>query len=129
MTRVVKRPDAAAKLDTLFRRVTMAAAKGGAESLQEKLSGGGSGVQYPGQPNRSSSENEYPAEQQGDLRDSIQAVHLEGTRSAFGSVDGPDYLLALHYKAPGNGGRPFMDDAKHDRDIHRAMLDQVREEV
>lgn len=129
MSRVVKRQGASAQLDLLLRRVTMAAAKGGAAELREKLSGAGSGTHHPGQPNPSSAEGEYPAEQQGDLRDSIKPVPLGGTRSAFGSVDGPGYVLALHYKPPGEGGRPFLDDAKHDRGIHRAMLDQVREEV
>ncbi|WP_339098304.1 hypothetical protein WDJ50_18660 (plasmid) [Deinococcus sp. VB142] len=129
MSRVVKRQGAAGQLDRLFRRVTMAAAKGGAAELQDKLSGAGSGTHHPGQPNPSSAQGEYPAEQSGTLKDSIMPVRLDGTRSAFGSVDGPDYLLALHYKPPGDGGRPFLDDAKHDRTIHRAMLDQVRKEV
>jgi len=129
VTRIVKRPGADAQLETYLRRLTFAGAAGGAGALQEKLRGPGSGVHHPGNPNPSSSEGEYPAEQTGALADSIMPVHLEGTRSGFGSVDGPPWTVALHFKPPGDGGRPFMDDAKHDRDIHRAMRDGIREEV
>lgn len=123
MTRVVRRAGAAAQLERLLRRVTLSAATSAAEVLAEKLSGPGGGVQYPGQPNRSSAPGEYPAEQSGKLRDSIKAKPLEGTRSGFGSVDGPEYVIPLHFSPD---GRPFMDDAKHDRDVHRAVREGVK---
>ena len=100
----------------------MAGAYAAADVLQEKLSGGGSGTQYPGQPNRSSTPGEYPAEQTGQLRDSISARRAGELRAQFGSIiDPPDHNIDLHFKPPDEGGRPYMDDALHDRDIHNAI--------
>jgi hypothetical protein len=103
-------------------------AEAAAEVLKAKLSGGGSGVQYPGLPNRSSSEHEYPAEQSSKLAGSIQARASPGRPgfAEFGSIDGPAYVTLLHFKPPDKGGRPFMDDARQDRDIHAAILDAAR---
>lgn len=103
-------------------------AEAAAEVLREKLSGAGSGVQYPGLPNRSSAEHEYPAEQSGELAGSIQARASPDRPgfAEFGSIDGPAYAAMLHFKPPEAGGRPFMDDARQDRDIHAAMLDAAR---
>ncbi|GHG21481.1 hypothetical protein GCM10017784_11220 [Deinococcus indicus] len=129
MTRARVRPGAAGQLRDVLRRVTLAAAEGGAATLREKLSGPGSGTYHPGQPNQSSAPGEYPAEQSGAVRDSVMAVPIGDTRSAFGSVDGPAHVIPLHFKPPDAGGRPFMDDAKHDRDIHAGMRDAVRQEV
>ncbi|SMB85789.1 hypothetical protein [Deinococcus hopiensis] len=95
------------------------AAEAAADVLREKLSGGGSGTQYPGQPNAASTEGEYPAEQTGRLRESIGARSAGLLRAEFGSIhDPPDYNVDLHFKPPDQGGRPYMDDALHDRDIH-----------
>lgn len=127
--RVVKRPGAAAQVAARFTRVTLAGAEGGAEALSGKLSGPGSGRQYVGLPNRSSAEREYPAEQFGGLLESIGAKPLEGIASGFGSIDGPEYVAALHFKPPDAGGRPFLDDALYDRDVHGAVLNAIREEV
>ena len=104
----------------------IAAGYAAADVLQEKLSGGGSGAQYPGQPNRSSAEGEYPAEQTGQLRDSIGARRAGELRVEFGSIiDPPDHNLDLHFKPPDQGGRPYMDDALYDRDIHAAIKEAL----
>lgn len=113
-----------------FRRDLSARALKGAEAaaevLREKLSGPGSGVQYPGHPNPASRESEYPAEQTGELRESIGARPAGDGRAQFGSIDDPpEYAADLHFKPPDAGGRPFMDDALHDRDIHRAALEAM----
>ena len=103
-------------------------AEAAAEVLKAKLEGGGSGAQYSGLPNRSSNEREYPAEQFGGLVGSIQARASPGRPgfAEFGSIDGPAYIPLLHFKPPDAGGRPFMDDARQDRDIHAAVLDAAR---
>ena len=103
-------------------------AEAAAVALKAKLEGGGSGAQYAGLPNRSSSEQEYPAEQFGGLAGSIKARASPGRPgfAEFGSIDGPAYVVLLHFKPPDAGGRPFMDDARQDRDIHSAILDAAR---
>lgn len=110
--------------------VALAGTSGGASTLRDKLSGEGSGVHYAGQPRRSSAESEYPAEQTGELRDSIAAQPAGPEAARFGPLhDPPDYLTALHGKPPSDGGRPFMLDALHDRDIHQAVLDAAEQEA
>lgn len=101
-------------------------AQAASEALREKLSGEGSGRHYSGLPNRSSREQEYPAEQTGQLRDSIAARQAGELRAEFGPVDNPpEYVGDLHFKPPDLGGRPFLDDAAQDRDIRRAITDAV----
>ncbi len=97
--------------------------------LKAKLEGAGSGRQYPGLPNRSSAEHEYPAEQSGELARSIKARPSSRPGFAeFGSIDGPEYVAILHARPPDAGGRPFMLDARVDRDIQKAILDGMRGE-
>ncbi|WP_019584678.1 hypothetical protein [Deinococcus apachensis] len=119
----------AAGLGQLRQQLTGLALKGAeaaADTLREKLSGGGGGAQYAGQPNRSSREGEYPAEQTGRLRDSMDARQAGEMRAEFGSIiDPPEYVADLHFKAPEEGGRPFMDDALYDQDVHRAVREAV----
>lgn len=109
--------------------VALAGAQGGSGGLAGKLEGEGTGVQYPGLPRRSSAPGEYPAEQSGDLRDSI-AARQAGEGAEFGPINNPpDYVLPLHFRPPSDGGRPFMDMALHDPDIHAAVLDAVEREA
>lgn len=121
-----------AGLAHLLVRLTPRALRGAeaaAQLLREvKLSGAGSGIQYRGQPNRSSSPSEYPAEQDGDLLRSIKARVSPGRPgfAEFGSIDGPAFVPFLHFKPPDEGGRPFMDDALQDRDIHKVILEAER---
>ncbi|MFC4428032.1 hypothetical protein [Deinococcus navajonensis] len=134
-------PAGLAKLRGALGQVALAGAEGAAEVLRDKLSGEGSGRQYSGLPNRSSSEREYPAEQSGALRDSIAAEPAEEARARFGPIKSPPVeagylhfsnaqeMALLHFRPPDMGGRPFMDDALHDRDIHKAALDAVEREA
>lgn len=122
-----------AGLDRLRQRLTavaLAGAQGGAGVLAEKLSGPGSGRHHAGLPNRSSAEGEYPAEQEGDLLGSIDARPAGEGAALFGPINNPpDHLHALHSRSPDMGGRPFMDDARHDRDIHRAIVEGIEQEA
>ena len=121
-------PAGLAQLQVRLTPAALRGAQAAADKLHEKLSGEGSGVKYSGLPRRSSAEGEYPAEQKGDLLRSIKA-RPDPKRPGFaewGSIDGPAFVTALHFKAPDAGGRPFMDDALQDRDIHQAVLDAVR---
>ncbi|MFD1729850.1 hypothetical protein ACFSC4_00080 [Deinococcus malanensis] len=121
-----------AGLTELCRRLTgvaLAGAEGGAEVLRDKLSGEGSGRKYPGLPNRSSSQG-YPAEQTGDLLGSIDARAAGPGQALFGPIsDPPEYLPALLGKPPDMGGRPLLDDARHDRDVHKGIVEGVEAEA
>ena len=119
-----------AELKRRLSPVALAGAQGGAEVLAEKLSGPGSGRQYPGLPNRSSAEGEYPAEQEGDLLGSVDAQPAGEAAAVFGLINNPPaHAIALHSRPPDMGGRPVMDDARHDRDIHRAILQGIEDEA
>lgn len=97
-------------------------AEAAADVLREKLSGPGTGVHYPGQPNPSSREGEYPAEQTSRLVGTIAARPAGPGQAQFGAIDDPpDCLGDFHFKPPGEGGRPFMDHALADADIHQAV--------
>ena len=122
-------PGGKAALTQALGQRALLGAQAGAAVLAEKLGGEGSGTQYPGQPNRASAQGEYPAEQTGELRRSIAARPDPERPGAaqFGPLDDPpDYVAALHFKPPDDGGRPFLDDALQDRDVRRAVLDAVR---
>ncbi|WP_407570729.1 hypothetical protein [Deinococcus altitudinis] len=121
-------PAGLAQLQARLAPRALRAAEAAAEVLKAKLEGAGSGRQYPSLPNRSSNENEYPAEQSGELARSIQARISPGRPgfAEFGSIDGPAYAAVLHFKPPDAGGRPFMNDAQHDRDIHAAILKSMK---
>ena len=114
-----------AGLDSLRARLTplaLAGAQAAADVAREKLSGPGSGRQHARLPNRSSAEGEYPAEQSSRLRDSIDAEGAGSLRARWGALRNvPGYAVALPFKPPDMGGRPFMDDLLQDRDVHRAV--------
>ncbi|WP_412027019.1 hypothetical protein [Deinococcus yunweiensis] len=117
--------------------LAVAGAQAAAGVLREKLSGEGSGRKYPGLPNRSSSQTEYPAEQSGALRDSISARADGDGRAVFGPIIDPPVeagylhfstqadIARLHFRPPADGGRPFMDDALEDRDLHQAVREAM----
>lgn len=115
-------PAGLAKVRQNLTPLALKGAGAAVEVAQDKLTGPGSGRQYPGLPNRSSAEGEYPAEQSGDLRDSMAAEAVGEGRALFGPIHNPPpYVRDLHFKPPSDGGRPFMDDLFYDRDIHRAV--------
>lgn len=114
-----------AKLRERLTPLALRGAEQAAEVLREKLSGEGSGRKYASLPNRSSSEHEYAAEQSGRLKASVGAKKTE-CGASFGLIDNvPSYAAALHFKPPSDGGRPVIDDALHDRDIHQAFVDAI----
>ena len=104
-------------------------AQAGAETLRDKLGQEGSGVQYAGQPNRSSRPGEYPARQTGDLQGSVTALPDGERRAVFGPLDNPPpeayYMQIL---PPDMGGRDYMGLAYADEDIRRAVLEGVKRE-
>lgn len=125
-----------AGLASLRDRLTAVALKGAEAAVEvsrDKLSGPGSGRQYAGLPNRSSAPHEYPAEQTGDLLRSMDARAEGEGRAVFGPINSPPpeagYLhfssaadiVGLHFRPPDDGGRPFMDDLLHDRDVQNAV--------
>lgn len=118
-----------AGLKALRERLTDLALKGaeaGADTLREKLGQAGSGERYPGMPNPSSRPGEYPARQTGELQRSIAARAEGNGQAAFGPIsDPPDYVVPLHFKPPSDGGRPFLDFALADPDIHAAVKEAL----
>ena len=134
-------PAGLAKVRAALTPAALSGAQAAADVLRDKLSGPGSGRQHPSLPNRSSSPGEYPAEQTGALRDSIAAEPAVEGRARFGPIHDPPVeagylhfssgqeLALLHFRAPDMGGRPFMDDARQDRDIHAAALNTARDEA
>lgn len=112
----------------LARQAALPAARAAAGVLAEKLTGEGSGVKYANLPRRSSTALEYPAEQSGKTKESISArLSPDGLSAEFGSIDGPDYVAALHMKPPGDGGRPFMDHAYQDPDVRQAITQAFKD--
>lgn len=101
--------------------------------LVEKLSGPGSGVHWPGQPNPSSAPGQYPAEQSGALVQSIDA-RREGDHWEVGSFDAPPEAFALEYPSPpgspitrqsDHGARPWLSKALTDPDLHRRLEEVI----
>ena len=109
-------------LEAHLNRVLESMAHAAKDQLKENLSGGGSGAQYPRQPNPSSAPGEYPAEQSGSLLSSV-GVRRDGDGWTFGVYDPPGYAAALEFKAPSSGGRPFLEPTMTDPDTHQAMLE------
>ena len=109
-------------LEVHLSRVLGAMAEAAKDKLKENLSGGGSGVQYPNQPNASSAPGEYPAEQSGSLLSSV-GTRRDGDGWTFGVYNPPGYAAALEFKAPLSGGRPFLEPTMTDPETHQAMLE------
>lgn len=108
----------------LQRRVqgrALQAAGAAAQVLDQKLAGEGSGEKHAGLPRRSSAPGEYPAEQRGDLRESVGHRAAGEMGAEFGLIDAPEHAAHLHFKPPQAGGRPVMDMALADDDIQRAV--------
>jgi hypothetical protein len=108
--------------------------------LKEKLSGPGSGVQYPGQPHPSSQAGDYPAEQSGDLLACIgkaQVGPLAWHTGALNSVAAvPLQAWALEYPSPRGtpvsrqgplGARPWASKALADPELHTRITAALRQ--
>ena len=111
-----------AYLDTLLE----AHVNAGKDWLITALSQEGSGILHAGQPNRSSTEQEMPAVQQGHLRDSIDAVQIGRLAHAIGSFESADAegyaeAMSLVSRPPSQGGRDFISMAAADPGFLQAI--------
>ncbi len=100
-------------------------AAGGAEALRDALSRPGSGVQYAGQPNPSSTPDEYSAEQSGDLQRAVESATTGPLSAAFGfGVNGgeiPPQAVFQEFRPISAGGRANLAKAVHDPVIQEAV--------
>ena len=126
----------AAGLDALPRRVAQAAlevtlagatatAKAAREAVEEIH---GTGVQYAGLPNRSSSPGQAPQSQHGDLLDTIgtDQEDVQGIGANAVAGDGTGKALALEAGTSNVEPRPFMGPAAEvGRETVEAMLPGV----
>ena len=120
-------PAGLAQLESMLTLRALRAAEAAAELLKVKLGQPGSGTHYTGQPNASSSMGEYPAKQTGDLQASISArPGPQPGFAEFGSIGGPPEAALLHFRPPDKGGRPFMNMAVIDPDIHAVILESMK---
>lgn len=94
--------------------------------LMDALSQEGSGIWYEGNPRRSSAPGEYPAPQTEALLGSID-VQPDGPLSyavgsfSAGQPEGFDHAVELESRPPEHGGRPFLEMALVDPDLHREL--------
>lgn len=105
-------------LEAHLQGIVEAAAEASANFLRDRLAGPGTGVQHPGLPNRSSTPDEYPAEQSGDLLESIDARPAGRLTEAVGAFDAPMHAFKLEFM---DDGRPWASKAVHDPENHDAM--------
>lgn len=120
-------PAGVSQLQVRLTPRALRAAQAAAEVLKAKLGQPGSGTHYTGQPNPSSAAGEYPAKQTGDLQASISArPRARPGFAEFGSTSGPPEAQLLHFKPPDKGGRPFMNMALVDPEIHAAVLKSMK---
>lgn len=114
-----------ADVDALFDRHLNQFLQGATEhaktQLVENLTGGRGGRQHPNLPNRSSSEGEFPAEQFGDLKDSIDARQVGTLEWGVGSFDSPEEAFKLEFFEPENGGRKFLSRTLENPEVQDAM--------
>jgi hypothetical protein len=107
--------------------------------LRDKLSGGGSGVQYPGRPRPSSAPGEWPAEQSGALLACLGKADLGPLARAVGALNSvgpvPPEAWALEYPAPQGspvsrqgpaGARPWASRALADSELRERIRAALR---
>ncbi|GAA5503015.1 hypothetical protein Dxin01_02764 [Deinococcus xinjiangensis] len=113
------------EFERLFDEADERLARAAANFLTDVLGQAGSGTHWPGLPNPSSAPGQYPAEQSGKLRESIDAQLIEGVWE-FGSFNAPPEAWALEYPSPPNspitrqsahGARPWLSKALTDPDL------------
>lgn len=97
------------------------------DALQDKLSHEGSGLLHVGNPNRSSTPDEFPAAQTRALRDSIgfePAGHLTFASGSFESRNAEGYKHGerLENTPVGMGGRRWAEKAFHDPELRAELL-------
>lgn len=135
MATFVPSPDLEARLLRLLAPKVRAAGQEVKAFLTEKLSGPGSGVQWPGQPNPSSAPGEYPAEQSGDLVGSLDAREVGPLHWQAGAFEAPPEAFWLEFPPPpgspfakktGYGARPWISKAFNDAELHARILQSLR---
>lgn len=114
-------------LRALFDLVEKEASIVGAQFAREKLSGSGSGIHYVGLPNTSSLPSEYPAEQTGELLNSVDNWFVAGDGWVFGLHDAPIEAVMLEFKPVGMGGRPLMMQMFADTELHTTIINHLAE--
>jgi hypothetical protein len=91
--------------------------------LQQSLAQVGTGKHHIQNPNRSSTEGEYPSHQTDALQHSIGFEQVSYSEFFFGPIhDPPEYTEELHNAPPESGGRPFMEMALHDQGLHAHVM-------
>lgn len=114
-----------ARLQARLGTLALRGAEAAAGVARDKLSGPGSGRLYAGQPQRSSAPGEYSATQTGAHRASLGHRPDGPARAVFGFLDPPAHSHALHFKPPGDGGRPDLDHLLEDPDVQRAVKEAM----
>ena len=114
-------PAARALIEADLLRVLIAGTDAYAEKLVEVLSGPGSGTQWRGNKNASSTAGEYPAEQSGDLLGSIGTEVTGPTEVAVGAFNAPAEAFELEFRDPAAGGRPWLSKSAEDPAFHQAL--------
>lgn len=119
----INHPAIEAYLDALMERHVEA----GKDWLIEALSQEGTGILHHGNPRRSSTQDEYPAEQLGNLRASIDAQQVGRLTYAIGSfasknAQGYAEAVQLESRPPSEGGRHWVEMAAADPEFRRAIL-------
>jgi hypothetical protein len=130
----VERPGGRARLHAILNGALERASREAKDVLRENLSQPGSGIHHPGQPNRSSAAGEYPAEQSGKLRDSIDYRTVGDLSFAVGSFDlikfdregSIPYPVKLEFYPPEQGGRQWLSRTAFDPTTHERVLNAVR---
>lgn len=124
-------PDLDEQLARLLSRHVARAARTVTSFLHEKLSGPGSGVQWPGQPRPSSAPGEYPAEQAGTLVGSLDAQAVSALHWQAGAFNAPQEAFWLEYPPPpdapfskktDHGARPWISKALNDPELHARIV-------
>jgi hypothetical protein len=102
-------------------------AREGARLIKANLRGARSGIKHASLPNRSSSPDEFPAYQYGDLYDSIDAQRIGLLTCGVGSFYAPPEAFKLEFFATANGGRKWLSRTLEDPAAQDAMTQRAWE--
>lgn len=125
--------DAEARLLAQLRAKINRGAANAADQLKGDLSRAGSGIHWPGNPNRSSAPGEYPARQTGELADSIGWRPAGPLLAEVGALNNPPAWAAylefqpVSTREPGSGIRAWATKASLDPAFQAAFLRGVLE--
>lgn len=116
-----------AALDAFLGNLLDGVAEETADFLREELEGEGTGIHHPHLPNRSSSPQEYPAEQMGDLVRSIGWERTGPWTREVGSIHEPipAHGFLLEVRPVSKGGRPWASRALVDPRLYARLRARV----